>query len=249
MPSSPGPSTSAVRLWTASRKSSPSNGACRSSGIKTPPPSPLPEAERGSQTTRCSSPPLRCGEGVGGRGFLPSRSCPSPNPPTCHNQTGTAIFARPPPPQATLSARRGSATSSQLLAPAASISVTAGGKSGMRNFLRALRCAWPYRVRLTLSVLCAIFAAIFWGLNFTAIYPVLKIIGSEQNLQQWCDSEIERTRKEIDKLEAEQDDLNKKLLQLAKTLPPGRNRDGLERRTTSDQAKVEGKLEQCRCEL
>jgi len=119
----------------------------------------------------------------------------------------------------------------------------------MRNFLRALRCAWPYRVRLTLSVLCAIFAAIFWGLNFTAIYPVLKIIGSEQNLQQWCDSEIERTRKEIDKLEAEQDDLNKKLLQLAKTLPPGRNRDGLERRTTSDQAKVEGKLEQCRCEL
>src|SRR6266498_2919309 len=104
-------------------------------------------------------------------------------------------------------------------------------------------------VRLTLSVLCAIFAAIFWGLNFTAIYPVLKIIGSEQNLQQWCDSEIERTRKEIDKLEAEQDDLNKKLLQLAKTLPPGRNRDGLERRTTSDQAKVEGKLEQCRCEL
>src|SRR5438477_468277 len=47
----------------------------------------------------------------------------------------------------------------------------------MKNFLRALRCAWPYRVRLGVSVVCAILAAIFWGLNFTAIYPVLKVIG------------------------------------------------------------------------
>src|SRR5262249_61488430 len=52
------------------------------SAAKTPPPNPLPEAERGSKTTpipccgksversRCSrsAPPLRFGEGVGGRG-------------------------------------------------------------------------------------------------------------------------------------------------------------------------------------
>src|SRR6266540_3040717 len=36
---------------------------------KTPPPNPLPEAERGSKPNSIfSSPPLRCGEGVGGRG-------------------------------------------------------------------------------------------------------------------------------------------------------------------------------------
>src|SRR5437660_5161553 len=72
-----------------------------------------------------------------------------------------------------------------------------GRTGGMKNFLRALRCAWPYRVRLAVSVVCAILAAIFWGLNFTAIYPVLKIIGSDQNLQQWADGEIDRTNKEI----------------------------------------------------
>src|SRR5271168_700294 len=46
----------------------------------TPPPSPLPEAERGRKTDQCarvgsnhllpSSPPLRFGEGVGGRGVF-----------------------------------------------------------------------------------------------------------------------------------------------------------------------------------
>ena len=39
-------------------------------------------------------------------------------------------------------------------------------------------------------MVCAILAAAFWGLNFTAIYPVLKIIGSGQNLQQWVDTSI-----------------------------------------------------------
>lgn len=118
----------------------------------------------------------------------------------------------------------------------------------MKNFLRALRCAWPYRVRLALSVVCAVLAAVFWGLNFTAIYPVLKIIGSEQNLQQWADSEIDRARGEIGKLEAKLQDLAVKL-DRTKAIPPGRLREDLERRTTSDQAQVDRRLEAYRCEL
>ena len=73
----------------------------------------------------------------------------------------------------------------------------------MKNFLRALRYAWPYRYRLALSIACAFAAAIFWGLNFTAIYPVLKVLGSaDQNLQQWVDGEIKRTQKDIANWEA-----------------------------------------------
>src|ERR1700736_3466635 len=68
---------------------------------------------------------------------------------------------------------------------------------GMKNFLRAFRFAWNYRFRLFASVLCAVIAAVFWGLNFTAIYPVLKIIGTDKNLQQWVDLEIQRIRKDI----------------------------------------------------
>src|SRR2546429_275217 len=38
-------------------------------GEPTPPPSPLPETEKGG---RPSAPPLRCGEGAGGRGVVPN---------------------------------------------------------------------------------------------------------------------------------------------------------------------------------
>ena len=60
----------------------------------------------------------------------------------------------------------------------------------MKNFLRAMRFAWPYRGRIILSVVFALLAAAFWSVNLTAIYPILKIFASNQNLQQWVDSSI-----------------------------------------------------------
>src|SRR5262249_39731921 len=67
----------------------------------------------------------------------------------------------------------------------------------MKNFIRALRSSWPYRGRFLLSLVCAIFAAILWGLNFTAIYPVLKILSTKQSLQEWVDERIAVTQKDI----------------------------------------------------
>src|SRR5262249_40687166 len=117
----------------------------------------------------------------------------------------------------------------------------------MKNFLRALRCAWPYRGRLILSIVCALLAAVFWGLNFTAIYPVLKIIGSNNNLQQWGDNEIRRTQKEIDRLEPQTQDLKKKK-EIIQQWPVSRQRDNAERRNTSELARVESRLESVRSE-
>ena len=57
----------------------------------------------------------------------------------------------------------------------------------MKNFLRALRHAWPYRRRFIVSVVCASLAAVLWGLNFTAIYPVLKLLNNEQTPRQMVD--------------------------------------------------------------
>lgn len=117
----------------------------------------------------------------------------------------------------------------------------------MRNFLRALRYAWPYRYRLALSITCALAAAVFWGLNFTAIYPVLKILGSDQNLQQWVDGEIKRTQKDIvtrqlqvDKLTAHGHDVENW---------PKKNRDQQQLHLAGDLAKAESKLEAARHEL
>ncbi|QVL33399.1 ABC transporter ATP-binding protein [Telmatocola sphagniphila] len=66
----------------------------------------------------------------------------------------------------------------------------------MRNFLRTLKYSWKYRARLIISVLCAIAAAALWGSNFTAIYPVLKILGSRQNLHQWVDQKLKTLQDE-----------------------------------------------------
>ena len=60
----------------------------------------------------------------------------------------------------------------------------------MKNFLRALRHTWPYRRRFAVSVVCAAFAAMLWGLNFTAIYPVLNLLNKAQTPQQMVDSQI-----------------------------------------------------------
>ncbi|MBN9518994.1 ABC transporter ATP-binding protein [bacterium] len=71
----------------------------------------------------------------------------------------------------------------------------------MRNFLRTLKYAWPYRARLVASFVCALFVAALWSLNLSAIYPVLKILGTDKNLQQWVEEEIEANQRERNKKE------------------------------------------------
>ncbi|WP_020472666.1 ABC transporter ATP-binding protein [Zavarzinella formosa] len=77
----------------------------------------------------------------------------------------------------------------------------------MRNFLRALKLALPYRGRLVLSLVCALCAALLWGLNFTAVYPVMKVLGSNMNLQQWVDVRIELIERDITEKDRETDEL------------------------------------------
>lgn len=73
----------------------------------------------------------------------------------------------------------------------------------MKSFLRALRCAWPYRGRLILSVICALVAAALWSLSFTTIYPVLTTLNSEKTLHDWTDEEERDWVQRIQQKEAE----------------------------------------------
>jgi ATP-binding cassette subfamily B protein/subfamily B ATP-binding cassette protein MsbA len=67
----------------------------------------------------------------------------------------------------------------------------------MRNFLRAIKFALRYRTRLIISVVCALIVAALWGINIGAVYPVLQILSSDQNLQQWVDTRIKEAEAEI----------------------------------------------------
>jgi subfamily B ATP-binding cassette protein MsbA len=73
----------------------------------------------------------------------------------------------------------------------------------MKNFLRALRHALPYRQRLILSIFCAICAAIFWGANFSSIYPVLKLLQDEQSPHDWVDKRIGEIQTKVGEYQAE----------------------------------------------
>ncbi len=118
----------------------------------------------------------------------------------------------------------------------------------MKNFLRALRYALPYRRRLAASVVCALVAAAFWGLNFTAIYPVLKVLGSRQSLQEWVDKQLDDTQKQSDRWQAEVDRIDKERREVEQ-LPASKFRDQRERDLASDMAKYHGRLDATTTEL
>jgi ATP-binding cassette subfamily B protein/subfamily B ATP-binding cassette protein MsbA len=105
----------------------------------------------------------------------------------------------------------------------------------MKNFLRALRCAWPYRRRLILSIICAVIAATFWGLTLGAIYPVLQGLGNKKSLHNWVEDKIAETEKEINGLQRGVTQINEDSKKLKEI-------DQRERQLTADLAKFEGKL-------
>lgn len=112
----------------------------------------------------------------------------------------------------------------------------------MRHFLRVIRRAWPYRRAFIASVLCALLVAALWSASLSSIYPVLKILSSDKNLQQWVDEEIDRLQEELDKPDRRQrlEQLREDLRRLEELNPP--NRETLERKATQQIAKLEGEL-------
>ena len=81
----------------------------------------------------------------------------------------------------------------------------------MKNFFRVLRASWKYRKQLIISIFCAFIAATFWGLNLTIIYPVLEILGNNQTLEQYVDTEIQSLTIQIDELNRELEEHRKEL--------------------------------------
>jgi ATP-binding cassette, subfamily B, bacterial MsbA len=116
----------------------------------------------------------------------------------------------------------------------------------MRNFVRALRHAWPYRGRLIVSVICAVLAAVLWGGNLTSIYPFLKLLHSERSPQQWVDEHIALVQQDIDALGLRIDEKeNEKKDWEKEAIKNPANKKMAERTIaslTNELAKLEGKL-------
>jgi ATP-binding cassette subfamily B protein/subfamily B ATP-binding cassette protein MsbA len=118
----------------------------------------------------------------------------------------------------------------------------------MKNFLRALRYCYPYRYRLILSVVLAACAAALWGLAFTSIQPVLRILATNQPLQTWIDNQINETQNHVDIHQTEVDRLHEQEKAIADIKDP-KTHDQMERENTHDLARHESKLENYRSML
>lgn len=124
-----------------------------------------------------------------------------------------------------------------------------GKEAIMRYFVRTLKHAWVYRVRLVLSLVCAFFAAVFWSLNFTAVFPTLMILSSKQNLQEWVNTSIKSVKEEqIAKAEIDIDRLKSEISQLTKK-PDNRERERNIWRHNGHLATAQSKLDNAQREL
>lgn len=112
----------------------------------------------------------------------------------------------------------------------------------MKNFLRALKHAWPYKYRLAFSIFCAFAAALLWGLNFTSVYPILKLIHTEQSPHDWVVERIDATNRDIEQLKKDVTRLHEREADLEQA-EPSKDRDNRMRRLNGDLAKVESQLE------
>ena len=69
----------------------------------------------------------------------------------------------------------------------------------MKNLTRILPYVWPYRRKVFLSFLFAGLVALFWSVNLTVAFPIVKVLLQGQSLDQYVEQEIGLANKEIEK--------------------------------------------------
>jgi ABC-type multidrug transport system fused ATPase/permease subunit len=78
----------------------------------------------------------------------------------------------------------------------------------MKNFVRLVLFAWPYRVRFGLSLVCALLVAMLWSANISAVYPLLRILFYEsENCQKWVAEKIVALETDVEMIDARLDEL------------------------------------------
>lgn len=120
----------------------------------------------------------------------------------------------------------------------------------MRNFGRILKMSWAYRSKLILSVFAAIAVAITWSANLSAVYPVMKILGTSKNLQTWIDDEITTLENQI-KVSPNEQKLNQTDhdIEVLNAMPPSLERDVQLRKKTSERFKIHNELSEWNSQL
>ncbi len=107
--------------------------------------------------------------------------------------------------------------------------------------MRVLRLSWAYRGRIVASGVAALFVALFWSLNLSAVYPVLQILSADNNLQQWVAKQIDENQKKAeDPVRIARIDALRLQLKALEENPAAPDRDNTIRRDLREMSKLEG---------
>lgn len=67
----------------------------------------------------------------------------------------------------------------------------------MQDFVRIGSYVWPYRRLFVLSVVCAVIVSLFWAMNLSFAFPVVKILFQNDSLHGYVDTEIQTLESSI----------------------------------------------------
>jgi ATP-binding cassette subfamily B protein/subfamily B ATP-binding cassette protein MsbA len=101
---------------------------------------------------------------------------------------------------------------------------------------------------LLASIACALVAAGLWGISFTAVAPVLRILGERENLQAWFRDLIKETEAHIADFKADREGADRDFEAL-KDQPPSDFRDKRKRDVTLRITKLESDLQSTNMQL
>ncbi len=79
----------------------------------------------------------------------------------------------------------------------------------MKNFVRLVKTAWPYRLRFGVSIACALMVALLSVMELGAVLPVLKILINNDNPQRWISTKIDSIDENLDQLAAQGEELER----------------------------------------
>lgn len=84
----------------------------------------------------------------------------------------------------------------------------------MDNFLRVFPFIWPHRRKVLFSTLFALLVALFWGLNLSAAFPLVKVLVQGQGLRSFVESEIVAAQTETENKISKLQTLDRQLREL-----------------------------------
>jgi len=96
------------------------------------------------------------------------------------------------------------------------------------SFARVFPYVWPYRRKVAASLIVALMVAMFWSLNLSAAFPIVKVLIQGQSLKEYVEKEIAIAEDQIAKREAALEGIERRQETLTEAGEPANSEESVE---------------------